>query len=220
MRSDRQAQGALATEWQSTSADLKAESALQRRRDESSRTAWETIRLVVLQIFMTFLVVTFLVPTFWMISSSLKVSTEVFAHPDRVAAAGSPLEQLRQSVSTVAADEIYRQHADHCPVCGDRNRHFVGAGGLLVCPYQLARAQLLVCPAAGDDDAARCGDSCTPLPDFQESEMDRHVAAPDRALLGAASAQSTSFLCASSFAASRWSWKTRPRSTAPAASVY
>ena len=81
MRSDKQAQGALATEWQSTSADLQAESALQRRRGESSRTAWETIRLVVLQLFMTFLVVTFLVPTFWMISSSLKVSTEVFAHP-------------------------------------------------------------------------------------------------------------------------------------------
>jgi ABC-type glycerol-3-phosphate transport system permease component len=81
MRSDRQAQGALATEWQSTSADLQAESALQRRRGESSRTAWDTIRLVVLQLFMTFLVITFLVPTFWMISSSLKVSTEVFAHP-------------------------------------------------------------------------------------------------------------------------------------------
>ena len=81
MRSDRQAQGALTTEWQSTSADLQAESALQRRQSESSRPAWETIRLAVLQLFMTFLVITFLVPTFWMISSSLKVSTEVFAHP-------------------------------------------------------------------------------------------------------------------------------------------
>lgn len=37
--------------------------------------------MVALQLFMTLLVVTFLVPTFWMISSSLKVSTEVFAHP-------------------------------------------------------------------------------------------------------------------------------------------
>ena len=41
----------------------------------------EAVRLVALQLFMTLLVVTFLVPTFWMLSSSLKVSTEVFAHP-------------------------------------------------------------------------------------------------------------------------------------------
>ena len=33
-----------------------------------------------LQILMTLLAITFLVPTFWMVSSSLKVSTEVFAH--------------------------------------------------------------------------------------------------------------------------------------------
>jgi ABC-type glycerol-3-phosphate transport system permease component len=37
--------------------------------------------LIFLQILMTFLVVSFLVPTIWMISSSLKASTEIFAHP-------------------------------------------------------------------------------------------------------------------------------------------
>jgi ABC-type glycerol-3-phosphate transport system permease component len=37
--------------------------------------------LVVLQIVMTLALITFLVPTFWMISSSLKASTEVFADP-------------------------------------------------------------------------------------------------------------------------------------------
>lgn len=37
--------------------------------------------LIILQLVMTFLVVSFLVPTLWMISSSLKASTEVFAHP-------------------------------------------------------------------------------------------------------------------------------------------
>lgn len=36
---------------------------------------------VLLQILMTIVVITFLVPALWMISSSLKVSTEVFAHP-------------------------------------------------------------------------------------------------------------------------------------------
>jgi ABC-type glycerol-3-phosphate transport system permease component len=36
---------------------------------------------VFLQILMTALVISFLVPALWMISSSLKVSTEVFAHP-------------------------------------------------------------------------------------------------------------------------------------------
>ena len=108
MRSDRQAQGALTTEWQATSDDLQADSALQRRKSESSRSAWETIRLVVLQLFMTFLVITFLVPHLLddlVLSESLDRGVRA---PNRVAAAGSPLEQLRQGVSTVAADEIYR----------------------------------------------------------------------------------------------------------------
>lgn len=39
------------------------------------------IGLVVLQILLTLLLITFLVPALWMISSSLKASTEVFAHP-------------------------------------------------------------------------------------------------------------------------------------------
>ncbi|MCJ7701208.1 MAG: carbohydrate ABC transporter permease [Anaerolineales bacterium] len=37
--------------------------------------------LVVLQIIMTAVVVSFLIPTLWMVSSSLKHTTEVFAHP-------------------------------------------------------------------------------------------------------------------------------------------
>lgn len=37
--------------------------------------------LVILQIVMTVCLITFLAPTFWMISSSLKASTEVFQHP-------------------------------------------------------------------------------------------------------------------------------------------
>ena len=51
------------------------------RRGDSSRSFSETLGLSALQLFMTFLVFTFLVPTLWMLSSSLKVSTEVFAHP-------------------------------------------------------------------------------------------------------------------------------------------
>ena len=41
----------------------------------------EKIGLVVLQIIITLLLVTFLLPALWMVSSSLKASTEVFAHP-------------------------------------------------------------------------------------------------------------------------------------------
>jgi ABC-type glycerol-3-phosphate transport system permease component len=40
-----------------------------------------TIGLVILQIALTLLLITFLVPALWMVSSSLKASTEVFAHP-------------------------------------------------------------------------------------------------------------------------------------------
>ena len=40
-----------------------------------------TIGLVFLQILMTIVLITFLVPALWMLSSSLKVSTEIFAHP-------------------------------------------------------------------------------------------------------------------------------------------
>lgn len=39
------------------------------------------IGLIVLQIFLTVLLITFLIPALWMVSSSLKASTEVFAHP-------------------------------------------------------------------------------------------------------------------------------------------
>jgi ABC-type glycerol-3-phosphate transport system permease component len=51
------------------------------KRTFSRKKFWETTGLVVLQIVMTVWVITFLIPTIWMISSSLKASTEVFAHP-------------------------------------------------------------------------------------------------------------------------------------------
>ena len=47
----------------------------------SRRKVLEKVGLVVLQIVMTVWVITFLVPTIWMVSSSLKASTEVFAQP-------------------------------------------------------------------------------------------------------------------------------------------
>ena len=47
----------------------------------TSRRFWTAVWLVFLQLFMTVLVISFLVPTLWMITSSLKASTEVFAHP-------------------------------------------------------------------------------------------------------------------------------------------
>jgi len=47
----------------------------------SRRKMFGRIRLGVLQIVMTILLVSFLVPALWMVSSSLKASTEVFAHP-------------------------------------------------------------------------------------------------------------------------------------------
>jgi ABC-type glycerol-3-phosphate transport system permease component len=50
-------------------------------RAASARKRLETVWLVLLQIFLGLLLVSFLVPALWMISSSLKASTEVFAHP-------------------------------------------------------------------------------------------------------------------------------------------
>jgi ABC-type glycerol-3-phosphate transport system permease component len=47
----------------------------------SRRVFWRKFWLVVLQIFMTLVVISFLIPTIWMVSSSLKHTTEVFAHP-------------------------------------------------------------------------------------------------------------------------------------------
>jgi len=51
------------------------------RRPISRRKVLSTLGLVLLQIFLTALLVTYLVPTLWMVSSSLKASTEIFAHP-------------------------------------------------------------------------------------------------------------------------------------------
>lgn len=50
-------------------------------QQKSRRKTLEKIWLVVLQILMTVLLISFLVPALWMVSSSLKASTEVFAHP-------------------------------------------------------------------------------------------------------------------------------------------
>lgn len=48
---------------------------------KSRQKTMERIWLIGLQIFLTILMVSFLVPALWMVSSSLKASTEVFAHP-------------------------------------------------------------------------------------------------------------------------------------------
>jgi ABC-type glycerol-3-phosphate transport system permease component len=48
---------------------------------ERNAKLWTRVWLVSLQVLMTLLLVSFLVPTFWMITSSLKASTEVFVHP-------------------------------------------------------------------------------------------------------------------------------------------
>lgn len=59
--------------------DLTAQRAAVKHK--SRRKILEQIGLVLLQIFLTLLLITFLIPALWMISSSLKVSTEIFAHP-------------------------------------------------------------------------------------------------------------------------------------------
>lgn len=64
-----------------TTADSAMQAAVTLSRQKSRRKIIEKIWLVVLQILMTVLLVSFLVPALWMVSSSLKASTEVFAHP-------------------------------------------------------------------------------------------------------------------------------------------
>lgn len=46
-----------------------------------NRKSLSKVGVVVLQIFLTALLVSFLIPTIWMVLSSLKASTEIFAHP-------------------------------------------------------------------------------------------------------------------------------------------
>jgi ABC-type glycerol-3-phosphate transport system permease component len=52
-------------------------------RARGARRLWVRLGLAALQLLMTVVLVSFLVPTFWMLSSSLKASTEVFVHPIR-----------------------------------------------------------------------------------------------------------------------------------------
>lgn len=63
---------------ETTAAQLTVKTtAAKRSRREILRAIW----LGVLQIVMTIVLITFLGPTLWMVSSSLKASTEIFAHP-------------------------------------------------------------------------------------------------------------------------------------------
>ncbi len=52
-----------------------------RRPTFTRRALLERLWLIFLQLLMTLLLVSFLVPTLWMISASLKASTEIFQHP-------------------------------------------------------------------------------------------------------------------------------------------
>ncbi|MCX6028706.1 MAG: carbohydrate ABC transporter permease [Chloroflexi bacterium] len=53
-----------------------------RRGSQRSRRHWmERLSLIALQIIMTLVLITFLAPTLWMVSSSLKARTEIFANP-------------------------------------------------------------------------------------------------------------------------------------------
>lgn len=63
-----------------------AETTMQKTKKTSKqpmgrRKRLELIGLITLQIIMTLVVISFLIPTLWMISSSLKHTTEVFVHP-------------------------------------------------------------------------------------------------------------------------------------------
>jgi ABC-type glycerol-3-phosphate transport system permease component len=51
------------------------------RKPRSKERRLSLVGRILLQILMTVVVISFLVPALWMVSSSLKVSTEVFAHP-------------------------------------------------------------------------------------------------------------------------------------------
>jgi multiple sugar transport system permease protein len=61
--------------------DATMQAAIVSSKRRSRRQFVEKIWLILLQILMTALLVSFLVPALWMVSSSLKASTEVFAHP-------------------------------------------------------------------------------------------------------------------------------------------
>jgi ABC-type glycerol-3-phosphate transport system permease component len=61
--------------------DKTMEATVEWSQRKSRQKTVERVWLVILQIVMTALLITFLVPALWMISSSLKASTEVFAHP-------------------------------------------------------------------------------------------------------------------------------------------
>jgi multiple sugar transport system permease protein len=64
-----------------TSVDATVRTVVPAPKTISGRKTIERIWLVVLQILLTILLISFLVPALWMVSSSLKASTEVFAHP-------------------------------------------------------------------------------------------------------------------------------------------
>lgn len=51
------------------------------KQGASRRQTLDRVWLILLQILMTFILISFLVPTLWMVSASLKASTEIFQHP-------------------------------------------------------------------------------------------------------------------------------------------
>ena len=130
--------------------------------------------LIGLQVLMTLVLITFLAPTLWMVSSSLKSQPEIFASPDRVDPGGAAVAQLRRTrCNCCPSPRLRSTRFDDLPPDRARRRALFVDGGLLVRPAALARPRLLLRHAARHDDAARDHHADPDVHRVQDARLDQ-----------------------------------------------
>ena len=109
-----------------------------RRNPSHVKEILRTTGLVVLQIVMTIWVITFLVPTIWMVSSSLKASTEVFAHPIVWIPEQPEWRNFAKVFELPALWQVCVQYTHRYRFGCFRNAGILDGGGLQLCPAEMA----------------------------------------------------------------------------------
>ena len=146
-----------------------------------SRRAQPTARRYLVYLALCLVAAVFLLPLFWMFSSSLKPEWQVLANPPVWIPNPPRWAELPRGADLSAVRALRDQHADHQRGRDRRPRSVVYPRGLRLRPAARTRQGLLVSARALDPDVALPGDHGAALRAVQRAGLDRHLPAAHRA---------------------------------------
>ena len=112
------------------------------RTHRSRQATIERVMLIVLQIIMTLVLISFLAPTIWMVSSALKDRNEIFAVPIVWIPTNPQWQNFTEALTTLPFARFAVNTFVICILTCDRRRDFVVDGGVFLRPPEVARSRL------------------------------------------------------------------------------